>query len=178
MPFLYSPGHPLSIAELSAARIDGDLHSIAHAFMPSDIPESAPLRAAVLRALVPPRLALCRSSAAWVHGAGSEPPDLHHLQRAVPERVRVQTPIGVVFHDVATGAADITSIAGVAVTTVTCTIADMARTDTDDPRLVDLVTLHPEELPAAVAHLERAGRLPRKRPGLRRLREFYDDVTR
>lgn len=178
MAFLYSPGQELSIAELSAARIDGDLSGIADAFMPSDIPESAPLRAAALRALVPARLALCRTSAAWVHGAGSAPPVLHHLQRAVPERLRVQTPVGVVFHDVTTAPDDIIVLAGVAVTTLTCTIADMARTDTDDPRLADLVAMHPEQLPPAIAHLERAGRLPGKRPGLRRLRALYDDVTR
>ena len=178
MPFLYSPGHPLSVAELTAARLDGHLSGIGDAFMPTDIPESAQLRAAVLRSVVPPRLALCRSSAAWVHGAGSAPPDTHHLQRAAAERVRLQPPPGFVFHDVATVDGDVIRISGVAVTAPACTIADMARTGEDEARLTDLVLLHPESVPAALQSLQRAGRLPGKRDALRRLREFYDEVTR
>ena len=80
-PYLYFTDDRLSHAELSAARLDGDVVEIGEGFMPADAVETPALRALSLRPLARPGLALTHGSAAWVHGVRPEPPTRHHLQR-------------------------------------------------------------------------------------------------
>ncbi|MFB9309618.1 hypothetical protein BJY17_000921 [Agromyces hippuratus] len=77
----------LSIAELCAARIDGELMMIDEAWAPVDEPDLPSLRAAAVALRAPRTLVIERHSAAWVHGALTAPPTLARF--CVPRTARV-----------------------------------------------------------------------------------------
>ena len=81
-PFLYFVDERLSLAELSAARLDGHLIEVDAAYMPADTVETPSARAASLGPLLRDLMAATHLSAAWVHGVISEPPSRHTVQRA------------------------------------------------------------------------------------------------
>jgi len=126
-PFLYVAGDRLSGAELSAARLDGDLVEVGEGYMPADAVETRELRAGSLRALVAPTVALTRESAAWVHGAIAAPPVRHCVQRCSSRRIHHVLHSRLAYRDVAIRPEDIEMIAGVAVTTPERTLGDLVR---------------------------------------------------
>jgi hypothetical protein len=63
-----------ALAELCAARIDGDLSCLHGAFVPIDEPDLPSIRAEALALGIDRALILDRRSAAWVHGAVPAPP--------------------------------------------------------------------------------------------------------
>lgn len=73
----------LSPAELSAARLDGDVFELGGGYMPADAPECASLRAATIVGVYGPGLVAVGLSAAWVHGATGDEP-LPHLAQPLP----------------------------------------------------------------------------------------------
>ena len=77
----------LSLAELCAARIDGELMPIGDGWAPVDEPDLPSLRAAAVALRAPRALVIERRSAAWVHGALDAPPAL--AQFCVPRTARV-----------------------------------------------------------------------------------------
>src|SRR5688572_32502849 len=85
-PFLYFADDRLSLAELTAARLDGDVVELGDAYIPADAVETRGLRAGSLTALLGDTLAATHLSAAWVHGALPDPPARHTVQRAVARR--------------------------------------------------------------------------------------------
>ncbi|MBS1698095.1 MAG: SAM-dependent methyltransferase, partial [Actinobacteria bacterium] len=89
-PFLHLPGERLSLTELSAARLDGDVVELGEAYAPADLVETAVLRAASLAPLTHGirGAAFAGMSAAWIHGAGDAPPEVHELQSATGRRLR------------------------------------------------------------------------------------------
>lgn len=126
-PFLYFAGERLSAAELSAARLDGDLVEIGEGYMPADAAETRELRAGSLRPMLSPGLALTRESAAWVHGALGEPPVRHRVQRLSARRLHAVFDTRLAYRDVALRREDVMSISGVAVTTPARTLGDLVR---------------------------------------------------
>lgn len=126
-PFLYFPGERLSLAELTAACLDGLLTPIGEGFMPADAVETSWMRARSLAPLVGVKWAAVRSSAAWIHGGVGLEPVRHHLQRASAERARPPRVAGVVTHDVRIAPADVATIAGVLVASPERTLVDLAR---------------------------------------------------
>ena len=66
--------HDLPLAELCAARLDGELVAIDDGWTPLDEPDLPALRAAVTALRAPRSLVIERMSAAWVHGALAAPP--------------------------------------------------------------------------------------------------------
>ncbi|MBS1907155.1 MAG: SAM-dependent methyltransferase, partial [Actinobacteria bacterium] len=88
--FLHLPGDRLSLPELTAARLDGDVVELGEAYAPADLVETPALRAAALAPLVQgmQNAAFAGMSAAWIHGAGDAPPELHELQSATGRRLR------------------------------------------------------------------------------------------
>ena len=132
-PFLYFPGERLSLAELTAACLDGLLTPIGEGFMPADAVETTWMRARSLAPLAGDRWAAVRVTAAWVHGGLDAEPVRHHLQRASTERVRPLRGRGVIVHDVRILPADLVTIAGVRISTPARTLVDLARSpDADD----------------------------------------------
>ncbi|WP_454262381.1 hypothetical protein [Pseudoxanthomonas mexicana] len=126
-PFLYFADERLSAAELSAARLDGDLVEIGEGYMPTDAVETRELRAGSLRTRIPATLALTRASAAWIHGAVADPPPRHIVQRTAPRRGNYVRDLRLDYRDQRIAPADVQWITGVAVTTPARTLADLVR---------------------------------------------------
>lgn len=184
MPFLLIPDAVLSAAELSAARLDGDVVEVDDAYMPADAAETVQLRAASLRPLLHRSLAATHMAAAWVHGAAARAPVRLPVQRAVARRLthvihrRLEYRDPVLPHD------DLVIVAGVHVTTPVRTLADLLRAGGDAHvgaarRLIGIGAVTPQQ---GLAWLEAAGALPNKRPAARLLRDWVrsdqPDVTR
>lgn len=183
-PFLYLVGERLSQAELTAARIDGDLVEVGDAFMPADAVETAQLRAGSLRALVPPRLAATRATAAWVHGAIAEAPLRHCVQRATPSRIHHVLDRRLQYSDRPLPADHVMTIAGVAVTIPERTLTDLVRDhqggDARAGALAEaMIAWEPGLAQRTALWLAAAPPMHNKRPALRRLRErAQEEVTR
>ncbi|MDQ1136635.1 hypothetical protein QE410_001434 [Microbacterium sp. SORGH_AS 1204] len=130
-PFLFFADERLSLAELSAACLDGLLVPLGEGFMPADAAETPWMRARSLRPLLGERWAAVRRSAAWIHGALASEPSPHHVQRAGATRVRTRSDARTVYHDVRLDPGDVRRVAGVHVTTPERTLVDLARSDDD-----------------------------------------------
>jgi len=130
-PFLYFPGDRLSTAELSAARLDGDVVELGDAYIPADAVETQALRAGSLHAILGDALAATHLSAAWILGAIDEPPARHTVQRAVGHRLHHVMGRRIVYRDPSIAPDDLWRIGGVFVTTPRRTLADLARVPED-----------------------------------------------
>ncbi|MHC9044083.1 hypothetical protein ACYX8G_05840 [Microbacterium saperdae] len=133
---LYVPGRRLTLAELSAARLDGDVVEIGDAYIPADLIESADVRASSIADLVRPGTAAAGPTAAWIHGAGDAPPAVHHIRRSIPRRVRPQLSGRMIFHDGALSPSEVESIGGIDVSTPLRTMLDLATGVHRDARLI------------------------------------------
>ncbi|GAA4482372.1 SAM-dependent methyltransferase [Microbacterium panaciterrae] len=127
--FLHVPGERLSGAELSAARLDGDVVELGEAYAPADLVETAALRIASLAPLVRgmPGAAFAGMSAAWIHGAGDAPPAVHELQSATQRRLRGSSTWRVLVHDPALEPEDVQRFGTLAVATAERTLIDLLR---------------------------------------------------
>lgn len=128
-PFLFFADERLSLAELSAACLDGVLVPLGEGFMPADAAETPWMRARSLAPLLAKRWAAVRCSAAWIHGALAQEPSPHHLQRAGATRIRARSDARSVYHDVRLDPGDVCTMAGVHITTPPRTLVDLARSD-------------------------------------------------
>lgn len=157
LSLLLFAGDRLTLAELCAARLDGDVVELGEAFLPADAVESPALRARSLAPLLTPAVAVTHSSAAWVHGALAEAPARHTLQRAVAARPHHRWDRRFAYRDVRLPAEDVRDVGGVAVTTPARTLVDLARRDAPGDRDAarSLVRLHPSALAEALAWADR-----------------------
>jgi hypothetical protein len=172
-PFLYFIDDRLSLAELMAARLDGDVVELGDAYIPADAVETRALRAGSLTGLLGDTLAATHLTAAWVHGALPEPPAAHTVQRAVPRRIHHSPRRNLVYRDLAVDPTDLVEIGGVRVTTQLRTLEDLCRIG-DDAHVRaarQLAWGHGELIDEAIARLER-GALPHKRAAIVLLRGF------
>src|SRR5687767_11814124 len=78
----------LPMAELAAARLDGELFRIDDCYSPIDEVEQPRHRARALGAVLRDRLIAEQRSAAWIWGALDAPPPRHELCVATGARVR------------------------------------------------------------------------------------------
>jgi len=185
--FLYLPGRRLTLPELSAARLDGHVVEVGEGYIPADLIDGPEVRAASLASIIPTLAAACGPTAAWIHGAGDQPPMRHHVRRAVERRVRLPADRRVVVHDVWVPASDLVTIGGIAVTSAVRTMIELATGSSRDPemgnwaRLLSAV-LRPQTVEMALARVRGSTRMPGSRQAealLRTLRqERQDDVTR
>ncbi|MEN2740958.1 hypothetical protein ABCS02_24505 [Microbacterium sp. X-17] len=150
-------GDRLTLAELCAARLDGDVVELGEAFLPADAVESAALRAQSLAPLLTPAVAITHASAAWVHGAIPEAPARHTLQRAVPWRPHHLWDRRFVYRDALLPADDVRELGGIAIASRERTVVDLLRRGApgDQDAARSLAGLHPEVLPAALRWTER-----------------------
>ncbi|WP_165307353.1 type IV toxin-antitoxin system AbiEi family antitoxin [Agromyces binzhouensis] len=164
----------LPLAELCAARLDGEVMRIGDGWCPVDEPDLPGLRAASVAPGLPAPFVVERRSAAWVHGALPAPPPV--AECCVPHSSRVSTrslPPGLLLREVAIAAADIAVIGGVRCTTPDRTVYDLVR-DAEPAR--DVVAIVAALLSAdrsmgerVRSRLELAHRLPHKAAALDRL---------
>lgn len=159
--FLLIPGERLSQAELSAARLDGDVVELGDAYTPTDLVESAVTRAhgISMHRHGHAGLAFVGPSAAWILGAGDQPPNHHHLQRAIPRRGRLTPTPRATLHDTLLPEGDQLLIGDVLVSTPGRTLWDLARWARRDTVCViwarRLARLRPDSLDDALARLPR-----------------------
>ncbi|HYP73728.1 MAG TPA: SAM-dependent methyltransferase [Microbacterium sp.] len=186
-PFLYFADDRLSTAELTSARLDGDLVELGDAFLPADAVETAELRAASLRACVPDTLAVTRTTAAWVHGAIPEAPVRHCVQRMSATRLHHVRGARLDYRERLLTADAVTRIGGVWVTTPERTLADLARAlQAGEPTaaaIEQMIVWRPHLVTAALALLAQGPRTLHKRPAQAYLRARWagaaqEEVTR
>lgn len=177
-PFLYFVDDRLSLAELSAARLDGDVVELGDAYIPADAVETRGLRAGSLAGLLGDTLAATHLTAAWVHGALPEPPNVHTVQRAVARRIHRVPVRHLQYRDLAVDADDLELIGGVRVTSPLRTLVDLCRVGDDAhtraARL--LIDGRTDLVDQAIQRLE-GGALPHKRAAMALLRGLRAAAT-
>ncbi|HOA87184.1 MAG: hypothetical protein R2732_03965 [Microbacteriaceae bacterium] len=131
--FMYFAGERLSIAELSAASLDGHLVGLGEGFMPADAIETIAMRAASLRPLLGDTMAATLLSAAWIWGALDRPPARHSAHRAVEHRLHHVLSRRLVLHDVHLAVEGRMLLGGVWVSTPLHTLIALARAATQGP---------------------------------------------
>ncbi|ALS58026.1 type IV toxin-antitoxin system AbiEi family antitoxin [Rathayibacter toxicus] len=173
LPSVLLPGE-FSVAELCAARLDGQVVPLDEGFLISDLPLGPTERAASLVALLPSGTVADRTSAAWVHGALEFPPRIHSA--SIDRRRRLHPPqlVRVRFHEVRLTDADITVLGNCAVTTPERTLIDLARTAGDNALLRMLAMTTTTSLDRVLDHLINGARIGGRRQVEARLRAALD----
>jgi len=164
----------LPLAELCAARLDGELFGIDGAWTPVDEPDVPGFRAAVVARRAPRALIVERLSAAWVHGALDAPPPLAQFCVPADSRVALVDAPGCVIREVRIDDADIVQLNGIDCTGVVRTAFDVLRDPsvTDEaaiPVVAALLDANPGTAAAVRERLGRATRMPHKSTALARL---------
>ncbi|WP_396641386.1 type IV toxin-antitoxin system AbiEi family antitoxin [Microbacterium sp.] len=183
-PLIYLPGERLSIAELSAARLDGDVVEIGEGYMPADAIESTATRAASLRSICGPRLVVGSWSAAWVYGALPEPPSRHSVLRGAAHRVGNLIDRRAIFHDVGVDDQDVSDVEGVLVTSPLRTLIDVARRIREPEHreratsvvdtLIDAGLVDPRD---AISRIDSVTRLPGSKQARRELARHLEEPS-
>ncbi|WP_336645545.1 SAM-dependent methyltransferase [Microbacterium sp. USHLN186] len=172
----YRPGERLSLPELSAARLDGDVVEVGDGYMPADTVEEPAARAFSLARLAPAGTALSGASAAWVHGAGDQPPAVHHITRISASRQRVEFSTRVVHHERCLAVEDVQMVGGVRVATAVSTAASLlfssARASEDERWLRALIAV----TPGLAGDLRRRVTDPVRRPGAQHARRLLGEL--
>jgi hypothetical protein len=124
-PVLSSADLPL--AELLAARLDGDLFRLGDAFAPADELDTPRHRARAVHAGFSARVIAEQRSAAWIWGALDGSPVVHDLCVAMEARVRLVGASWVNVREVVIEPQEIATLDGLQVTTPLRTAIDLAR---------------------------------------------------
>ena len=117
----------LPLAELHAARLDGELYAIDSCFCPIDEPELPMVRAASIVYQWPERIIAEQRSAAWVYGALAFPPARHELCADLSARARPTNARNALIREVVIDASEIVRIGELDVTSPLRTVLDLAR---------------------------------------------------
>ncbi|MBT2499863.1 hypothetical protein J7E25_12255 [Agromyces sp. ISL-38] len=164
----------LPLAELCAARIDGELVAIDDGWSPIDEPDLPALRAAVVALRAPRALVIERLSAAWVYGGLHTPPAI--AQFCVPHRSRIAviSDHRSIVREVTINEADIVDFGPSRCTTVARTAFDLLRDAalTDDASESVVATLfadRPGLADEVALRFDEARRMPHKLRALERL---------
>lgn len=100
-------------------------------YLPADAVDDPIARARAVARILPPGAAVCRETAAWLHGIDVRTPGLHlqppALQCIVPVGTARRRRPGVLSYESSLSAADVTTIHGVPTTTHERTALDLAR---------------------------------------------------
>ncbi len=164
----------LPLAELHAARLDGEVYPVDECFSPIDEIDRLALRARALAALFAPRLIAEQRTAAWVLGVVARPPAQHQFCADITARAR---PVGtgrITVREVVIDESDLFVCAGLTVTTPLRTIVDLARFSPSfgaKERGIAgmLMQRHGIGVPECTAMLNRRRNLPGKRIALDRI---------
>jgi len=165
----------LPLAELCAARLDGELLRLGECFTAIDQPHDRFARAASIALELPDRLIAERLSAAWVWGAIPYPPPRHELCASLGARARASNPRRVIVREVAISPDEVVVIAGQRVTSPVRTLVDLARfsVELDTEVLRALARVGSVTIDDCRAALDRRRNLPNKRRGWLRILESF-----
>ncbi len=164
----------LSIAELCAARLDGELHRIGDAWVPIDEPDLPAFRAQVVAKAASRSLVVERMSAAWVHGALHAPPRPAQFCVPMAARIAVISDPTLEVREVRLTPSEIETIGGIRCTTPVRTAFDLLRDMTTMDSVVITVVAAMLQQSNTLDRLVRdrlvsAARLPHKARALSRL---------
>lgn len=148
----------LPLAELQAARLDGEVFAIGEGFAPIDEQEQSRHRARSLATLMHPRFIAAQMTAAWVHGAVRHPPAVHQFHVSYSARARKPTSKRFTLREVVIGDGETTLLGGILVTEPMRTAVDLLRADADFDvseaaavrELLGLARLGPDECRAVI----------------------------
>ncbi len=129
-PRVLFPGD-LPLAELAAARLDGEVFRIGLGYGAMDELDDTALRAASLAPLLGDRVIAEGRTAAWLWGAVEREPEPVEVCVPARERVRPHSPVPLRVREVVLSPADVVRLAGVAVTTPLRTAMDLVRLPPD-----------------------------------------------
>lgn len=168
----------LPLAELSAARLDGELFALDECYALSDLPVGPDERGQALAAILPERGIGDHDSAAWVHGARTEPPMVHTFAVNIASRAYMPPSLRYRVHEVVIPPADVIRIGGCAVTAPLRTLSDLARsraswTDADVAVLIRLAELAGADEERILDYLTATTRLPGKNRARQRIRSAF-----
>ena len=164
----------LPLAELCAARIDGELVAIDDGWAPVDEPDLPSFRAAVVALRVPRALIIERRSAAWVHGALDVPPAVAQFCVPHDERVAVISDHRTQVREVTLGEGDVDDYLGVRCTSAVRTVFDLLRdaTSTDEEAIsivARFVAERPDLIEEVDMRLDASRRMPHRALAVERL---------
>lgn len=134
----------LAPAELSSARLDGEIYAAGDSWCPIDVIDGPATRARAISLLVPVTIVAERSSAAWIYGLIPEPV-CHELRLSSHARRHVAPSVRLRVREVRDPLAETLDLEGVRVTTPLRTAVDLALCrhqtdgDPDDERLIWLL---------------------------------------
>lgn len=114
-------------AELSAARLDGELFALGWGFAPVDEVDDAHHRGYSLAASLPSRFVAERRTAAWVHGALFDPPRQPEFCVDIAARYRVVGQRSIAAREVVFSPGDVVVRGGIKVTSPKRTAIDLLR---------------------------------------------------
>lgn len=117
----------LPLAELCAARLDGELVGVDECFSPIDVHTGPFQRATALAGAWAPRLIAEQRTAAWVWGATPDSPARHQLCASIGARARAHIPQRSVVREVVIDDDEIVALGSVRVTAPLRTVTDLAR---------------------------------------------------
>ncbi|GAB3270334.1 SAM-dependent methyltransferase [Microbacterium lacusdiani] len=166
----------LSPAELSAARLDGELVAVGDAYVPADALETPTLRAATLRGILGGSLVAIGLTAAWVHGASGVPPRVHHAQRTAARGVARPVDRRIRFRDTPIAVEDTVLLGGVRVSDPARTLVDLVREFHDpDSAAAARRLATPPLIEQALAWIDAHRRFGGRRPAAEILRSLRGD---
>lgn len=117
----------LPLAELLAARLDGELFALDRGFAPVDLPDTALRRAESLAVGLNPRLIAEQHTAAWVWGALTTPPTPHEFCTALDARIAHRAARWMNVREVVIDHTDVAVVGPLTLTTRLRTCVDLAR---------------------------------------------------
>lgn len=173
MASLLGPG-ALSLAELHAARLDGEVYSVDERFSPVDEVDTAWLRAAALRSVAGTRMIAELDSALWVYGLLAFPPPIHTMCVARSDRIKFPPSRRIALREVTHSTGDVAEVAGLRVTVPGRILFDLAFSDRSDgaDRARALLARWPPLAGACARRISAVPNLPGKGVALRRLDEW------
>src|SRR5690606_14707170 len=128
LPVVLSPAD-LPAAELSAARLDGELFAVAHCFTPVDVPDRAVTRAQSLAQDLSGRVIVELHFSAWLLGSTDVAPVFPQYCSTAEARVKPAAIRRLSVREVVIGPDEILCLGGVQVTSALRTACDLARSD-------------------------------------------------
>lgn len=171
----------LPLAELSAARLDGELFALDEGFVPIDQVVGLRHRALSLVPFAAGRLIAEQRTAAWVYGALPFAPPRHEFCAAMGARLlsRPGRLLRMNVREVIIGTTDIAQLFGLQITTPVRTVVDLVRIadnfgDADATLVRDLMAATVVSLQDCIELMERRRNLPGKRRASDRLRMILD----
>ena len=171
-PVLHAGDLPL--AELCAARLDGELVRVDDAFTPVDVRDGPVARASAASRGWSTRLIAEQHTAAWIWGARLDPPARHQLCTTTGARARPAVPLRSVVREVSIDADEYGLVGALRVTRPVRTAVDIARFSpgfaAEELRVIrSLASLAGFGLAECRAALDRRRNLPAKRLAWSRL---------